>query len=109
MALILSVLVGFSVFVVLGFWNFDLMEEGLLVTVAGLAGAALPVKPLPGADVWGWSKLASVLLFAGAAAAFIGIHSSTIPLAWIFGLGIAGIVAYVGALVWLRRWRLAPA
>ncbi len=105
LALITSVLIGFLVFVVLGFWNFALMEEGLLLTVAGLAGAALPVKPLPGYDLWGWKRWVAVTTFLAAAALFIGIHSAALSLTWVFAIGSVGVVAYGVAVGWLIHWR----
>lgn len=100
--LILSILIAFPLFALGGLWNFDLMEEGFVVTVAGLAGAAMPIKPLPGYDLWKWNKAVAMTVFAAGIGIFVGVHTAFIPVLWLFGIGLAATAAYLGGLVWLK-------
>ncbi len=103
MALAASVLLALTIFVTLGFWSFDLMEEGLVVAVAGLAGATMPVAPLPGKDIWDWNKGASLAVFLAAIGMFLTIHLALLPLRWIFAIGLVGFAIYLAVVIWLLR------
>ncbi|MCV0429813.1 MAG: hypothetical protein K5905_30610, partial [Roseibium sp.] len=92
-----------AMFILIGMVNFDFMAVGTEMAVAALVANALPLKPLPGHDVWVWNKTVSTLSFLGCVGLFVLVQSAILSLPATFAVALAGIAAYLGTVVLLKR------
>lgn len=84
-------------------WRWELAEYGVGVALMIGTAGAMPFSPMPGKDVWTWSRLAWVAIFATFLALYVGWQIALLPLGALVSLGIVGAVGFFFALEWLGR------
>lgn len=85
------------------FWRWELAEYGVGVALMIGTAGAMPFSPMPGKDVWAWSRLAWLGVFAVFLALYVGWQIAMLPLGALVTLGIVGAVGFFFALEWLAR------
>lgn len=101
-ALLASIMATFTIFVLLGILNFGIMEQGLEMAAGGLAAMALPIKPLPGRDIWRFSRPLAVAVALVGVVLFVLIQAAVVGLPMVALFGVVGLGVYVMALLLLR-------
>ena len=91
-----------SLFIIGGLWSFGFLMAGIDMVTATLAGLAFPVRPLPGRDIWDWNKAASIFVLAVNLGFFVLIVGAYLPIAMLFWIGVAGMVLWLAAMMWVR-------
>lgn len=89
-------------------WNFDIAEQGLEIALIALATSALPIKPLPGHDIWTWRKAVALTYVVGAFLLYFGWALAFMPTAVLVWTGAFGLLFYVGTYIWLRARSAEP-
>lgn len=84
-------------------WRWELAEYGVGVALMIAAAGAMPFSPMPGRDVWAWSRLAWLALFVTFLALYVGWQTALLPLGALVSLGMVGVVGFFFALEWLAR------
>ncbi len=83
-------------------WNYAVVDQAMEVALVGLATSALPIRPLPGYDIWVWRRSVAFLYAVGAYMLYFGFVLAFLPMASLVPLGAAGAVLYVATFLWLR-------
>lgn len=83
-------------------WRFDFAEAGLTLALTAFATSALPFRPLPGSDVWAWSKLAWVAPAVVGIGLYFLFQLGILPGWGVVAVGVAGGLAAAVA-VWRLR------
>lgn len=102
LALLASIMATFTIFVILGILNYGILEQGLEMAAGGLAAMALPLKPLPGRDIWRYSKPLAVFVSLVGVVLFVLIQAAVIGLSVVAAVGVFGLITYIAALFLLR-------
>lgn len=89
-------------------WNFAIAEQGLEIALIALATSALPIKPLPGHDIWGWRKAVAVFYAIGAFLLYFAWALAFLPDAVLYWTGVSGLLFYTGTFIWLRARSTTP-
>lgn len=89
-------------------WNFDIAEQGLEIALIALATSALPIKPLPGHDIWGWRKAVAIVYVLGAFFLYFGWALAFMPPSVLVWTGAFGFLFYAGTFIWLRARSARP-
>jgi hypothetical protein len=85
----------------LGLYGFG--SIGVAMAVSALATAAMPFGPLPGKEVWRWSKLASLAAAVGALALYVTYEMALLPEWALITVGLVGATGYAATAVSFRR------
>lgn len=94
------------VFLLVGrLWRFDFAEWGIAMALTAIATSAMPIKPLPGHEVWRWNKAVAIVTCLGGFALYVLFTIGALGLDVLAALGVVGGGAYAFAL-W--KLRLAP-
>jgi len=97
------------VFLVAGRLGFYTLESvGVAMAVSALATAAMPFGPLPGGEVWRWSKPVSLAAAAAAMALYVTYEMALLPQAVLVGVGVVGASGYAFAALRFRREHRRP-
>ncbi len=102
MALLASIMATFTIFVLLGILNFGILEQGLEMAAGGLAAMALPIKPLPGRDIWRYNKPLSIGVALVGIVLFVLLQAAVVGLPVVAAIGVIGFLTYLVALFTLR-------
>jgi hypothetical protein len=87
-------------------WRWDVAEYGASVALMMGAASAMPFRPMPGRDVWQWSRGAWFAAFALLVALYLLWQVALLPMGALVALGLAGGAGFVVALVRLRPARV---
>lgn len=90
-------------------WRWELAEYGVGVALMMAAAGAMPFSPMPGRDVWQWSKLAWVAAFGLVVTLYLLWQVARLPLWVLLVTGIVGALAFVVALRRFSARARAPA
>lgn len=89
-------------------WNYDIAEQGLEIALIALATSALPIKPLPGHDIWGWRKAVAIGYAIGAFLLYFAWALAFLPDSVLYWTGAFGLLFYTGTFIWLRARSAVP-
>lgn len=84
-------------------WRWDLAEFGVGIALMMTAAGSMPFSPMPGKDVWAWSKPAWATVFAALVVLYVTWQIAILPMWLLIGLALAGAAGFVVALRWLSR------
>ena len=83
-------------------WNYEIVEVAMEIALIALATSALPIKPLPGHEVWRWRQSLALLYVIGAFVLYFGYQLAFLPAGLLVPLGLVGGAFYVAVALWLR-------
>ncbi|HVL47773.1 MAG TPA: fibronectin type III domain-containing protein [Candidatus Thermoplasmatota archaeon] len=71
-------------------WSFDFAEAGIAIALTTLATSSMPFRPLPGQEVWAWSKPMAIACCAGAFALYFLYNVALIDPGVVMLIGLLG-------------------
>ncbi len=83
-------------------WNYAVVDQAMEVALVGLATSALPIRPLPGHDIWKWRRSVAVAYAVGAYFLYFGFVLAFLPMTTLLPLGAIGATVYLATFMWLR-------
>lgn len=84
-------------------WRWEIAEYGASVALMMGAASAMPFRPMPGRDVWQWSRFAWLAAFALLVAMHLLWQLALLPMGVLVAMGLVGGAAFVAALRGLAR------
>ncbi|HLE96333.1 MAG TPA: fibronectin type III domain-containing protein [Candidatus Thermoplasmatota archaeon] len=95
-----------GVFLLAGFfWRFDFTEWGLTVALTALATSTMPLRPLPGHEVWRFSKSLAVAQLVAAFGIYYLFRIGELPASVLIGLATVGVGGFIFCWWSIRRRR----
>lgn len=88
-------------------WSWRIAEFGVPLALMTASAAAMPFRPMPGADVFAWRKGVWLVAMLALVAGYLLWMLALLPVGVLFAGAMAGAVGYVTALRALRRPRAA--
>ncbi|HWG91454.1 MAG TPA: hypothetical protein VNZ52_11460, partial [Candidatus Thermoplasmatota archaeon] len=94
-------------FILLGaWWRWDFAEYGIGVALMTTAAAAMPFLPMPGKDIWSWSKGAWCGIFGLTVTYYLLWQLAVLPLLLLEVTAVVGIAFFLLTLGALRRGKV---
>lgn len=90
-------------FVMIAPWRFDVAEFGIAMALAAFASGAMPVRPLPGGNVWAWNKPVAVAVLAAGVAVYFAYQVAVLPLGGLAILSFLALAWVIAAPFLIRR------
>ncbi len=83
-------------------WHGGIADVALEIAIISAATAALPIRPMPGYDIWKWRRSVALLLVIAAYVLYFGFQLGFLPFILLTPLGVLGALVYLATFAYLR-------